>query len=239
VVDDQPAVRGFTADALRFYGYRVMAAEGAAVALAICEQEQGGIDLVLTDVLMPNLSGKDLADTLWKRWPAIKVLFMSGYTGTSTRPAVLPEGFEFIQKPFSPDQLAMKVRETLLVPERVRRILVADDEAGVRGLLRLVLERDGYEVVEAANGTEAIKEVQSGHVDLLITDLVMPDREGIDTIRTLREAGADLRIIAMSGWLGGEFLNVARLMGADAVLSKPLNLDLLLQKVSDVLKPKS
>ena len=186
---------------------------------------------------MPSLSGRELADRLKKRRPGIKVLFMSGYTDdTIVHHGVLEKDAEFIQKPFSPDQLAIKVREMLVAPDRPARIVVADDEAGVRGFLRTVLEDAGYEVMEAANGKQALKEARAGRVDLVITDLVMPEQEGIETIRALRKDVAGIGIIAISGAFGGQFLEVARMLGAQAVLSKPVSAELLLAKVAEVLK---
>jgi DNA-binding response OmpR family regulator len=149
---------------------------------------------------------------------------------------VLDKGAEFIQKPFSPDQLAGKIREVLVTPDRPARIVVADDEAGVRSFLRMVLEDAGYEVIEAANGKQALTEALARRVDLVITDLVMPEQEGIETIQALRKDAAGIGIIAMSGAFGGRFLETARILGAQAVLSKPVSADLLLAKVAEVLK---
>ena len=117
VVEDQAEVRNFVAEALEAYGYRVLQAENAGEALRVCEAEGESVDLVLTDSVMPNGSGGELADRLSKAWPRIKVLFMSGYTDDAiVRGGVLEGGAEFIQKPFSPDQLAVKVRALLAAP---------------------------------------------------------------------------------------------------------------------------
>ncbi len=240
VVEDQEEVRKYTAAALKAYGYRVIQAENAGEALLVAERARERISLVLTDVVMPHMSGRELADRLAERRPGIKVLFMSGYTDdTVVRHGVLEAGAEFIQKPFSPDQLATKVREVLLTVDPLARILVADDEAGVRAFLRTVLEEDGYEVIEAADGGQALKEVRAGHVDLVITDLVMPEQEGIETIQALRKEVPGIGIIAVSGAFGGQYLSTARMLGADAVLLKPLGADVLLAQVTEVLRLRS
>jgi PAS domain S-box-containing protein len=118
VVEDQEEVCKYVATALETFGYRVIQAAGADEALLLCEREQGRVDLVLTDVVMPNMSGRELADRLAKNRPGLKVLFMSGYADD----AVMREGAagtnaNFIQKPFSPDQIATKVREILASPK--------------------------------------------------------------------------------------------------------------------------
>ena len=239
VVEDQAAVREYAAAALESYGYRTILAASAEEALALCQREGQRIDLILADVVMPGLSGRELADRLKQRGQEIKVLFMSGYTDdTIVHHGVQRKEAQFIQKPFAPEQLAVKVREVLRAADRPARILVADDEAGVRGFLRLVLESGGYQVMEASNGKMALEEARAGHVDLMITDLVMPEQEGIETIQILRKdpAMADIGIIAISGALGGQFLEVAQMLGAQAVLSKPVSAELLLAKVAEVLK---
>ena len=234
VVEDQAEVRKYAADALKTYGYKVIQAENEADALLFCAREP--IDLVLTDVVMPNVSGRELAEHVLQQRPGMKVLFMSGYTDDAVENrGVLRKGAGFIQKPFSPSQLADKVRETLAA-DRAARILVADDEPGVRSFLRLVLEGGGYEVIEAANGREALKAARAGQVDVVITDLVMPEQEGIETIQALRKDDAGIGIIAISGAFGGEYLGVAHRMGAESVLKKPVSPAVLLAKVAEVLK---
>jgi len=131
VVEDQAVVRRYAATALRTFGYQVIEAENADEALQVCERERDRIDLILTDVVMPGLSGRELADRLKQLRPEIKVMFMSGYTDDAiVHPGALEKGAEFIQKPFSPDQLAIKVREMLVAAKRPTRAVVADDEAG-------------------------------------------------------------------------------------------------------------
>jgi PAS domain S-box-containing protein len=117
VVEDQPEVREYAVTVLKAYGYQVIQAESAGQALSLFERERGGIHLVLTDVVMPKVSGRELANRLEKLQPGIKVLFMSGYTdNVIVHHGVLEEGAQFIQKPFSPERLAARVREVLGPP---------------------------------------------------------------------------------------------------------------------------
>jgi DNA-binding response OmpR family regulator len=114
-------------------------------------------------------------------------------------------------------------------------VLVADDDASVRSFFRLVLTGAGYEVLDAANGREADHIIHTQKVDLLITDLVMPEQEGIETILALRRSKAGLKIIAISGAFEGRYLNAAASLGADATLLKPVSPADLLSTVSTVL----
>ena len=106
------------------------------------------------------------------------------------------------------------------------RILLVDDDESFRPMLHETLERFGYEVVTAVNGREASDRYRERPADLVLTDLIMPDKEGLETIRDLRRLWPDARIIAMSG--GGRtnadnYLKMARTMGAAEVLSKPFS----------------
>ena len=116
------------------------------------------------------------------------------------------------------------------------RILVADDDAATRAWLHDALESAGYNVIEAANGKEAMRSLQQASVDLCITDLAMPEQEGIETIRLLRHEYPGLKIIAMSGAFGPAFLRVSKILGAAATLQKPIRLAALLETVQDLLR---
>ncbi|HET8712061.1 MAG TPA: PAS domain S-box protein [Gemmatimonadales bacterium] len=114
VVEDEPAVLSLSQRALEAQGYVVLAASDATTALRLVERHGGTIHLLLTDVVMPGMSGRDLADQLASRRPGIRVLYMSGYPGDAiVQHGELPSGSAFLQKPFSPDGLARKVRDLL------------------------------------------------------------------------------------------------------------------------------
>ena len=240
VVEDQDAVREFASTVLARCGFRVLQASNGPDAIALAERYPETIHLLLTDVVLPLMNGRALADKLTTARPGIKVLYVSGYAEeTIGHHGVLDSGLSYLPKPFSPDQLAIKVREVLAARDRPVRILVADDEAGVRGWLRQVLEDAGYEVIEAADGKQALKEARDGTVSLVITDLAMPEQEGIETILALRKDVPGMGIIAMSGAFGGQYLEVARRLGAQAVLTKPVSAELLLERIAEVLKSRS
>src|SRR6266568_1174367 len=114
VVEDEPAVLTLSQRALEAQGYVVLAASDAAAALRVVERHGGTIHLLLTDVVMPGLSGRELAERLGAQRPGIRVLYMSGYPGDAVvQHGTLPSGSAFLQKPFSPDGLARKVRDVL------------------------------------------------------------------------------------------------------------------------------
>ena len=114
LVDDEAPVRGLVRRILQMNGYTVLEAGRGMDALQICQQHEGPIHLLLTDVLMPGMNGQDLAEQVATLRPHARVLYMSGCADSTLR--TLPERkieIAFIQKPFTPDALARKVREIL------------------------------------------------------------------------------------------------------------------------------
>jgi PAS domain S-box-containing protein len=114
LVEDAEALREVARKTLERYGYTVLEAEDAAAALALVGKHPDAIDLVLTDVVMPGLSGPELADRLTAGRPKLRVLFMSGYTDSEAlRRRMVGRNAPYIQKPFTPVELAQKVRQVL------------------------------------------------------------------------------------------------------------------------------
>jgi PAS domain S-box-containing protein len=112
LVEDEPQVRNLAGRVLRGYGYHVLEADGGPAALQIVTTYSGPIHLLLTDVVMPGSpSGRQLAEKVVAQRPAIKVLYMSGYTETAITQMLFDTGQAFMQKPFTPDTLARKVWE--------------------------------------------------------------------------------------------------------------------------------
>jgi two-component system, cell cycle sensor histidine kinase and response regulator CckA len=117
IVEDEGAVRRMAGRALAAQGYAVLEAENGADALEVLARADGPVDLVLTDVVMPILNGRELAERLAAERPRLRVLFMSGYTDDDVvRRGLLDPGAPFLQKPFVPADLARKVREVLDAP---------------------------------------------------------------------------------------------------------------------------
>jgi DNA-binding NtrC family response regulator len=119
------------------------------------------------------------------------------------------------------------------------RILIIDDESQIRSMLRLMLERVGYEIAEAPDGIEGIRQYRENPADLIITDLIMPNKDGIGMIIDLKKEFPKVKIIAMSG--GGVnrpegYLDGAKKLGATRTLTKPIDRDEMLKAVKETLK---
>jgi DNA-binding NtrC family response regulator len=114
LVEDEEAVRTVTSRILRRFGYQVVEASGPAAAMRLVDQHAGAIDLVVTDVVMPDMNGRQLVEHLLVARPDLKVLYLSGYTNDAVvRHGVFESNVNFLQKPFTTEALAAKVREIL------------------------------------------------------------------------------------------------------------------------------
>jgi two-component system, chemotaxis family, chemotaxis protein CheY len=120
----------------------------------------------------------------------------------------------------------------------VAAVLIIDDDSAIRRVLRSALERAGHSVDEAGDGAEGMAHYRVAPADLVITDVFMPDQDGIETIQQLRDEFPDARILAISGGsVGGASatLTDAMLLGADATLAKPFSIDELIEAVTGLL----
>jgi DNA-binding NtrC family response regulator len=114
MVEDDAAILKLGSNMLETLGYRVLSAGRADEALALAEGHGGTIHLLLTDVIMPDMNGRELRERIADKRPGLRCLYMSGYTAdVIAGHGILDEGIEFIPKPFSLQELAVRVRETL------------------------------------------------------------------------------------------------------------------------------
>ena len=116
------------------------------------------------------------------------------------------------------------------------RVLVVDDDDAVRELVAAMVASGGYDVAVASNGKEALGMLASGGFEVIITDLVMPEQEGIETIRLIRRDYPAVKVIAMSGAFGGDFLRIAGYLGAHGTIAKPLRIQTVLDTLQSVLR---
>src|SRR5262249_46384619 len=138
-------------------------------------------------------------------------------------------------------------RIPLCKPERLKmaRILVIDDDDLVRATVEAMLQSAGHEVLNASNGDQGLRQLEAGLVDLVITDVFMPQKEGIETIREMRRRGIKTPVIVVTGGPSVRldtlrqadinYLQVAKTFGADAAMQKPFTRQQLLAVVDELL----
>ncbi len=121
---------------------------------------------------------------------------------------------------------------------RIKRILIIDDDEDIRDILREVMESAGYHADIAEDGTRGMRLQKQEPYHLIITDIIMPGKEGIETILELKSNFRDLKIIAISGGgriSGDDYLNIARKIGADRVLTKPFSNNEIVEQVRELI----
>jgi PAS domain S-box-containing protein len=198
VVEDDDDVRTFTVESLRELGYRVLEAHDGPSALRLLERQSEPLQLLLTDVVMPEMSGRVLADKARDHQPDLKVLFTTGYARNAiVHGGRLDAGVELLPKPFSYEALAAKVRELLDVQPTDRLLIVAEeleDRLNASDLARQL----GFAVESAANAREAMGKLRtnSGGYDAIFLSTAIPLLDSlVADIRTVRN---DLPILLMA-----------------------------------------
>ncbi|AYD05209.1 PAS domain-containing protein [Neorhizobium sp. NCHU2750] len=222
VVEDDEDVRGTVVEMLGELGYRVLTAKDAQAGLTVVESGIP-IDVVFTDVVMPGpLKSREMARRAKERLPNLIILFTSGYTENSiVHGGRLDAGVELLSKPYTREALARRLRH-LINNQKQREqavaqtlsanpivvaptsgpslnILLVEDDILIRMNTAEMLMDIGHQVVEAGSGGEALHIVAKGGVDLLVTDLGLPDMRGGELVVKIRELFPDMGVILATG----------------------------------------
>ncbi|MCX6624597.1 MAG: response regulator [Acidobacteria bacterium] len=230
LVEDDEMVAKWLGQVLRSGGYSVLRAGSAEEVFQILGAGSAMPTILITDFRLPGMNGVTMVERLRAVSPGFKVVYITG----SSVPDNLPAGTTMLQKPFTPEEILGSV--AALAQQSIGAVLVIDDDDGIRELIRVTLERAGYTVVDLADGTGVEAELARRPFDLVITDLVMPQREGLEIIQAVRRLYPELPVVATSGAFGGYFLDVARKLGAEQILLKPLRPDELVGCVRRLLQ---
>ncbi len=225
VVEDDHLIRSLIREILTDNGYVVLAAGLGQEALQLCQNAPGKIDLLLTDVVLPQMSGKEIAFRVQKMRPDVKTIFMSGYTGDAMARGNAPgepKG-EFLQKPFTPDVLCKRIRAVLDSSiSHTPRLLVIDEVSEVRALISAVIEDAGFLVLNAHDGRDAREKAEGQALDVILADFSYPAKVDLATLKHLREINPQAKLVAMSAAFGADVLELMSGVRVDARLAKPL-----------------
>ena len=210
-------------------GYHVLKAAGGDAALELAGAWESEIDLVLTDLVMPGLSGRETAARVRERFPVAKVLYMSGYTDDiAIRGGALEPATAFIQKPFSATELARAVRDALALEPRERdlaQLSIADDHPPVLRSISQLVREWGYAVVATTgDGTAALEKVRELKPDIALVDLHMPGTSGIEIAQEASRTGATA-VLIYTGIADQAYLTEALDAGARGFVLKEAPLD--------------
>jgi signal transduction histidine kinase/DNA-binding response OmpR family regulator len=240
VVDDEPLLKDLIQEMLAPLGYNVLTASDGEDALQFIASYDGRIDLLLTDVIMPGMNGRDLAVEVLIERPEIKVIFMSGYTDdVLANHGVLAEGITLLNKPIKSNVLAIKIREVLdsglhelqsrSAHEKLKglNILLADDNEDISKLIKAFLEDYKCNIDIAENGRVALEKFMPGRYDLVLMDMQMPVMDGLTATKEIRTREKETRaeettIIALTGNASREKVNECLNAGCSNHLAKPI-----------------
>jgi len=241
-VDDEEQIVQMVQQILESLGYHVTPRTSSVEALEAFMAKPDGFDLIITDMTMPNMTGAELALRLLKIRSDIPIILCTGFSELMDENKANAIGIRgYVMKPVIRDKIAGIIREVLDGCREkgiMARILTIDDDVQVLDMLRQTSEHEGYEVVDAPNGKEGIRLYRENPADLIITDIIMPEKEGIKTIMELKQNFPDVKIIAISG--GGRislegYLSMASKLGARYTFSKPVEREELLAAVRELI----
>ena len=211
-------------------GYLVLEAADEQHAAFVWRQMQGKIDLIVVDASPSQIFS-------WGQWhqrtPKLFILLDPADTRLNTAPTDAET--EYLMKPFTAEEIALKVRLVLISRKQQKKVLIVDDDESLRRRLAALLEAAGYEITQASNGREALDRAGTLEADIILTEIVMPEVEGLQLIQELLRLNPSQRIIAMSGAHRAEsYLATAKSLGAKATLTKPLPAEKLLRTLHQI-----
>jgi|GEM_PF-1100941 len=226
--EDEAALRRLVCRVLEDHGYRVLTASNGKEALEVAATFDDDIHLLLTDVIMPEMSGTQLAAQLTDLRPRVRVIYTSGYASDDilSHHGVLEGGHVLLTKPCPTDVMLRAVREVLDSQSggafRTGRVLVVDDSRDERVIEARLLSKAGFTVLEADSGPEALALLERETVDAVITDVNMTGMDGFVLTGAIRSMPRclTLPVIVLTGACTDEEVEHSRAVGATACLDK-------------------
>ena len=241
IVDDEASIRNMLKMALNRVGYNVRAAAGAEEAFKILAQEQ--IHVIIIDLGLETMDGFELCERIRKNSPDVIIYALSGYAdlfdpsdfreagfdGYDAKPINLMDLYKIAAGSFERiDRLAKNS-----TAKAIKHILIIDDDDQFRKMLRTMLEGEGYTVSEASSGEEGHMLYSEARPDLVITDVVMDGKSGIETALDIKLENSEARFIVISGcdWYGADAeFEMANVLGA-LTLKKPFEREAILKAI--------
>ncbi len=244
VVDDEKGITDGIEESFSYVGFHVSTAANAAKAITVFKKERPKI--IFLDIKLPDRSGLDLLKELKEFDPGCIVIMI---TALEDKDNALEQkarelgASEFIRKPFSRnylrDEVVVGKIKTVLEQgghmQRPRLLLVDDEKEAVDLVKKSILRRIEAEVDSAYSGDEAIKHAQEFKPDVILLDVMMPKKSGLDVLPEIREACPGARIVMVSAWASSEVAAKAAAFGVKDYITKPCDPDTLVEHLKMIL----
>jgi len=227
VADDDTNLLDLLVDTLTTIGYSTVGVPCGFDALDLLRKEK--FDLMITDIRMPGLDGVSLLKKVRSHYPDMPVLFMTGVTAPEILAHATPDGF--LAKPFRIAHVEQMIEnalsgDTSLFSAAVRKVLVVDDDTAFREMLAEVLKREEFIPFAVSSGPEALKELDNGEFDAVITDIKMPGMDGVELMGHIKKQRPDLPVILITAFFESQTdKELNRTPIADGFLQKPFKVE--------------
>jgi DNA-binding NtrC family response regulator len=241
LIEDEEIPRKQLAKVIRKEGFEVLLAENGRVGLDVFKKELP--EVVVTDVKMPDVDGLEVMHTVRRISNDTQIILITAFGETDTVVTALREGaLDYLKKPLDLDQFTLALGRAKEKVSALREspafptILLVEDEEGTRERLARMLEKEGWRVLQAGDGEKALEVFQQEKVDVVVLDIKMPKKDGIQTLHEMRELTVDFEAIILTGY-GDEKSAIQALRdGAINFLKKPLDVEQLIITVQKAIE---
>ena len=202
IVDDDTQLLELLVDTLVEVGYRATGVPDGIQALEILKTDT--FDLMISDIKMPDLDGLGLLKKVRRYYPDLPVLFITGFATAEMIGRASADGF--LAKPFRISHIEELIEDTLagkqeLVAGPIRRILVVDDDDVFRGTLSEMLRAHNYIPISVSSAADALRELDNGDVDAVVSDIRMPNTDGITLMKKIKQKNPEMPVILITGFM--------------------------------------
>ncbi|KPA16460.1 response regulator receiver protein [Candidatus Magnetomorum sp. HK-1] len=241
IVEDDPDALQQLARTVRKEGFEVIEAGDGEQGLKKFESDLP--DIVITDLKMPGISGMEVLHTIKRTSPHTQVIVITAFGKIDTAILAIREGaIDYIKKPIDLDLILLAIGRAKEKLDKYNKqpffptVLLAEDDQVARSSLVRVIEKEGWKVLAAADGEETIKLFRKNKVDIVLLDIKMPKKDGIQTLKELREITKDFESIILTGY--GNELDAINAMRSGAInfLRKPIDLDQMLISIEKAIE---
>jgi len=236
IVDDDPNLRDLLVDTLGAIGYRTTGASDGIEALQMLKEEK--FDLMISDIKMPGIDGIALLKKTRRYYPDLPVLFITGVASPEIIGRASPDGF--LAKPFRISHIEELIEDALKDKSEkavnlIRRVMVVDDDDLFRDMLTEALSYNDYIPFAVSNGDDALRELENGTIDAVITDIKMPGMDGITLLKKIKIIYPRMPVILITAFLSrDEADRKAGSVEADGFLQKPFEVDNIIEILKEI-----